>query len=377
MRIAYWNTFEMNVRNCFFSATLCAALGAASPFANASDAVIKGGLTGVVQQELNTGDDDASLSGDFFVNYPTAGGNWFLYIEGSTGNDANSIFNLYPEVNGDANSVLDRNGDSHIQISELYYRFNWGDGSQLMVGHLDTSAQIDRSRISNDENTQFLGTSFVNNPTIAFPDYTLGILYRRLAVERRPEVTLILSSSDGIADNPGRSYNELVDIADAGKGLFGSASARWFRGATEYGAGVWFRTDDHPLLDDTSQNGHKRGAYAVYGIAFGAQAVNVRAGIANDAVSQVSGFTGISYEYKQTRGTFGFGAARIFESRRARTATSGDTDHLEAWYRVPVIPGHLHVTVDAQFVRNPGFDKSGVTADARAVLAGLRFDYVF
>jgi hypothetical protein len=69
--------------------------------------------------------------------------------------------------------------------------------------------------------------------------------------------------------------------------------------------------------------------------------------------------------------------ARIFESRRARTATSGDTDHIEAWYRVPVIANHLHITADFQLVRNPGFDASGTLAEARALLAALRFDYVF
>ncbi|MGB5347133.1 MAG: carbohydrate porin [Woeseia sp.] len=361
----------------FTPALLALTLVAFSTAAEAGNAVVKGGLTGVLQQEIDSGADDASLSGDLFVSYPTAGGSWFLYIEGATGNDADSVFNLYPEVNGDANSVQDRNGRSHLQVSELYYRFNVGGRSQLLIGHIDTSAQIDRSRIANDENTQFLGTSFVNNPTIAFPDYTLGILYRQLAIERRPELTLIVSSSDGIADNPGRSYSELVDIAQAGKGLFASASARWFRGAVEYGAGVWLRTDDHPLLDDATRNSHKRGAYAVYGFAFGAQSLNLRAGVANAAVSHVSGFAGLSYEYRQPRGTFGLGVARIFESERARTATSGDTDHIEAWYRVPVIADHLHITADIQFVRNPGFDASGTRAEARALLAALRFDYVF
>jgi hypothetical protein len=361
----------------FTPALLALALVAFSSAAEAGNAVVKGGLTGVLQQEIDSGADDASLSGDLFVSYPTAGGNWFLYIEGATGNDADSVFNLYPEVNGDANSVLDRNGRSHLQVSELYYRFNFGERTQLLIGHLDTSAQIDRSRIANDENTQFLGASFVNNPAIAFPDYTLGILYRQLAVARRPELTLIVSSSDGIADNPGRSYSELVNIAEAGKGIFSSASARWFRGATEYGAGIWIRTDDQPLLDDASRSGHRRGAYAIYGLGFGPQTLNFRAGVANEAVSDVSAYAGISYRYQRPRGTFGLGAARIFQSPHARTATSDDTDHIEAWYRVPVIANHLQITADIQYVRNSGFDASGTPAGANAVLAALRFNYVF
>ncbi|MGB5246135.1 MAG: carbohydrate porin [Woeseia sp.] len=356
----------------FTGVVLCAP-----QMAQAGDLTIKGGLTAVYQQELRSNDDDASLSGDLFLTYPTNDGNWFLYIEGATGTDADSVFNLYPEVNGDANSVLDRNGGSHLQVSELYYQFKLGERSRLLLGQIDTSAQIDRSRISNDENTQFLGVSFVNNPTIGFPDYALGILYRQLAYERKPEVTLILSSSDGIADNPGRSYSELIDITGAGKGVFASASARWFRGPVEYGGGVWMRSDKHPRFDDMSRTGRNHGAYGVYGITFGEHTLNFRGGFANDKVTQAARFAGVSYELRQPQGTFGFGAARIFESNRARTASSGDTDHIEAWYRLPLIADHLHVTADLQFVSNPGFYVSPSPAEANALVAGLRFDYVY
>jgi hypothetical protein len=337
----------------------------------------RGGLTAVWQQELDSGAAEASLSADFFLTYPTDAGRWFLYIEGASGTDETSLFNLYPEVNGDANSVLDRNGGSHVQVSELYYRFNLGERSQLMVGQIDTSAQIDRSRISNDENTQFLGVSFVNNPTIVFPDYTLGLLYRRLAVEREPELTVILTSSDGIADNPSRSYSELIDVTGDGKGIFTSLSARWFRGRTEYGMGVWLRTDDHPLLDNPADNDHNRGAYVVYGVASGDQTLNFRAGMANRKVARAARFAAVSYELRKPHGTLGLGLARIFEASRAQTANSGDTAQAEAWYRVPLIANHLHLTADAQYVSNPGFDASGTVAERHALLAGLRLDYVF
>jgi hypothetical protein len=45
-------------------------------------------------------------------------------------------------------------------------------------------------------------------------------MYRRTGDAKIPEITAILSSSDGLADNPGRSYRELIDISEAGKGIF-------------------------------------------------------------------------------------------------------------------------------------------------------------
>ncbi|MBT8096876.1 MAG: hypothetical protein KJO19_07540, partial [Woeseia sp.] len=81
--------------------------------AQASELIAKGGITLVHQQELGSGADDTSASGDLSLTLPTASGSWFLYIEGATGTDADSIFNRYPEINGDANSVLDRDGGGH------------------------------------------------------------------------------------------------------------------------------------------------------------------------------------------------------------------------------------------------------------------------
>lgn len=338
---------------------------------------VTGGLTSIYQQELDSDADDFSVSGDLLLTLPKENGHWTLYLEGASGTDAGSIFNTYPEINGDAGSVLDRDGGGHIQVSELYYQFDLNDQSLLIVGQIDASAHVDRSRISNDENTQFMGTSFINNPTIEFPDYTLGALYRRLSNQRAPELTFAITASDGIADNPTRSYRELIDISGAGKGLFATAAARWFLADAEIGAGVWLRTDNHPRLDDETRQDQNYGAFFVYGVAIGEQSFNVRAGVANSTVSPVARFAGIAYELRQDYGTFGLGLARIVPSSRAQTPSRDDTTHFEAWYRLPMIANLLHVTADVQFVRNPGFDGSGMTAEASALVAGLRLDYAF
>ena len=335
-----------------------------------------GGVTAVYQQELHSGDDDQSISGDLMFDLPTASGGWFLYLEASSGVSDGSIFNRYPGINGDAGSVLDESGHSHLQVSEFHYRFDF-DGAQLTIGEIDPSAHLDRSRIANDENTHFLSQGFVNNPTIQFPDYTPGIMYRITAQERRPEVTVIVASSDGIADNPTRSYRDLIDVSAAGKGVFAAAGARWFLDETRIGVGTWLRTDKHEHVDDANRTGKNYGAYFVYGKAYGPQIINFRLGLANEKVSRVARFASVAYEREFAAGSLGLGYSRFFESGRARSAASGDSDHVETWFRAPLVGESLQVTGSLQYLSNPGFDSTGITAERHALIAGIRLDYSF
>ncbi len=366
------------------AAALAAALFAcpASGLAGWSELDVTGGATWVYQRELDTQERDTSISGDLRFDLPIDGGGWFLYIEGASGTDAGSIFNRYPEINADAGSVLDRDGGGHIQVSELHYRIDFGGHSQLTLGQVDPSAQIDRSPIANDENTQFLGASFKNNATIDFPDYTMGAIYRRKATDREPEFTLMLTSSEGIADNPSRSYRELIDVTGAGDGVFAAASARWRLGddgdgSRQLGAGVWLRSDERDHLDDPTRQSMNYGAFVVYDASFGEQAINLRAGIANKDVSPANRFAAIAWQRAFAAGTLGAGYARILESSRARRATSGDTDHAELWFRLPLLAESLHGSLSLQYVSNPGFDRSNITAEAHALFAALRLDYAF
>jgi hypothetical protein len=189
-------------------------------FGDLQDLRFEGGITAVHGRETGGGQHDTAASGDLFAFLPVSNGEWMLYIEAATATSANSLFNVYPKSNADAGSAQDGNSGARIQISELNYRWAINDRNALTVGQIDPSAHLDRSRIANNENSHFFGASFVNNPSIEFPDYSLGLMYRRTGDAKIPEITAILSSSDGLADNPGRSYRELIDISEAGKGIF-------------------------------------------------------------------------------------------------------------------------------------------------------------
>lgn len=338
---------------------------------------VEGGITAVHQRETNGERQDTNASGDLFVFLPLSSGEWTLYIEGATKTSADSLFSAYPESNADAGTAQDASGGSRLQISELSYRWDIGDEHELTLGQIDPSAHLDRSRIANDENAHFLGASFVNNPTIEFPDYSLGLMYRRNRTATTPEITAILSSSDGLADNPGRSYRELIDVSDAGKGVFAGLGARWAIGNTRIGFGGWYRSDDHVELDDTGENLDNYGLYAVYGWQAGNHGVNFRLGAARASVSAAEYFVGAAYESVTPIGAIGLGIGKIFKSDHMVGIDTDDTAHAEAFLRIPLGTSSTHITAALQYIENSGFDSSDAVIDSHALLAAVRFHIWF
>ena len=148
---------------------------------------IEGGITVVAQRaDEKPPDDEVVASGDLFVTLDTGGGQWLLYVEGNAISDEDGVSALYPTANADARSVFTRSGGGAVQVSEFNYTAKLSADRTLTLGLIDPSAWLDRGRIANDENQQFMNGSFVNNATISFPDYTLGAVYEQAPSARRP-----------------------------------------------------------------------------------------------------------------------------------------------------------------------------------------------
>ena len=259
----------------------------------------EGGVTATFQYaDDDRVDPEFTASADLFATIARSRGEWFFYIEGSTAPDRNGVSSLYPTANADAGSVLNRDGDGGLQISEANYTFFLDNQSSLMVGLIDPSAWLDRSRITNDENTHFLNGSFVNNATIEFPDYTLGGVMRWQQADRRPELTFVIASSDGIGDLPDRSYQDLLKLTAEERGAFVGFGAGWLREATSFRLGAWLRTDDHTVSGQPGESDRNYGAYSVLGWRRGSHAVNLRVGVANRDVSVATFFAAAAYQRK-------------------------------------------------------------------------------
>lgn len=211
---------------------------------------LKGGFTFITQSATDSRvENDSTASVDLGVTWQRPRGRWWLYLEGNTTPKADGVATLLVESNADAGTALDSDREGRFQISELNYRFDMDKESAFIIGLLDASSYMDTSRISNDENTQFIGVSFVNNPTIEFPDCALGMVYESNLGESGYLARFILTSSDGLADNPNASYTQLVDIDDPDKGAFIGARIGYERISRLLGLGFWAHTGPHDRLE--------------------------------------------------------------------------------------------------------------------------------
>jgi hypothetical protein len=346
--------------------------------AHADEVTLQGGVTTVLQDSDDSRvDTELTASADLITTLPRGKGEWLLYIEASSTPDSNGISALYPTANADAGSVLNRDGDGGVQISEFNYTFHIGDDRRLMVGLVNPSAWLDRSRISNDENTQFINGSFKNNATIEFPDYTLGAVMRWLGSTARPEISLVIASSDGIADLPDRSYQDLLDLSADDRGAFVGADAKWLRDQTTVRLGAWLRSEDHEVFGSPGEFEANYGIYGVLGWHIGDNALNFRLGMANEDVSIATQFAAASYQRSTRIGLLGFGLASTRIANSFRQADLDDVASAEAFLRIPIGDSGAQITPSIQYVENPGFDASGATLSSSAIVASVRFHWSF
>ena len=344
----------------------------------ASELTWEGGVTSIFQDADDSRvDSELTASADLFITLPRSNGEWFLYIEASTSPDDNGVSSIYPTANADAGSVLDQDGNSHVQVSEFHYTFHMTDDRRLMVGLVNPSAWLDRSRITNDENTHFLNGNFKNNATIEFPDYVLGAVMRWLGSESRPEVSLVVASSKGISDLPDRSYQGLLDISSDNRGAFVGADAKWLRDRRTFRLGAWVRTEDDPVTGSPNESEKNYGLYGVLGWHDAGNALNFRLGLANEDVSVATQFAAIAYERSTPIGLFGLGVSKTRIANSFRQADLDDVTAAEAFFRLPIGGSNGQITPSVQYVENPGFDTSGATSSSRAVVAGVRFHWSF
>lgn len=336
---------------------------------------VEGGFTAVLQ----VADDkniDSELTGSFdlVTTLPTGRGKWVMYVEGNTSPRDEGVANRLGEANADAGSALDRDGNGRLQVSELHY-FHPLAGGLLVTGLLDVTASFDSSEVANDETTQFLSGPLVNNPTIGFPDYSLGVVFNRETGEDSG-YSLALTSSHGLADNPNASYAQLVDVGDDGKGVFAAAEGQWPVAGTKVHAGAWVNTADHARLDGGTGNEKNYGLYLVVDGAMAAGQWNLRAGLANEKVSPASHFLSVALEHPLHEAALGVGMA--YTGLSSKDATPQQDDMLLAEVYLRFQPrAEISVTPIVQWLENSGFDASGNTVDAEQLLFSLRYNQTF
>lgn len=319
-------------------------------------------------------EEEGLLSVDLTAEVPVGQGKLLTYVEGNISPRQGGISSLVEEVNGDAGSALDAQGKGRLQVSEIHYTQRIGVNTFTM-GILDPDCRLDNSEIANDETSQFLSNSFVNNPTIAFPDYTLGgcmHIHQGLAPYG---LNVLVTSSHGLADNPGRSYSELFDVGANGKGVF--SGVELYR-QTAYGvwrAGFWHNTADNEHVDGSGRLDDNYGIYLNGDYIRGNYGLNLRLGIASEDVSYAAGFASLALQRQLDSATLGVAAGYTGVSDEADN-TKDDISQLELYYRFSMNDS-LAVTPSVQWVKNSGFDSDDSSVESDLVVCSLRISMVF
>lgn len=352
---------------------ICAILATSSAMARTAE--IAGGVTAVYQ---NADDDrvDSELIGslDLVATLEAGYGLWTLRIEGNTTPSGGHVAALFGEANGDAGSALDRNGKGRLQVSELLYSQPTEHG-EFAVGLLDMTGFLDASIVANDETAQFLAAGFVNNPTIEFPDYTLGAVFNRTPEQPGFGYIAALGSSNGLGDNPKASYSELVDVSDKSKGVFGALELSWNRETMIYRLGAWINSADHAELAGASTDENNAGLYLSADWLNGPLTANMRLGIADKTVSEAAEFVAIAGAYQVDKITYGLG----FALTGASGDLSGDVDdtrQVEMYVRFDVCE-NVRITPSVQWLENSGFDASNADFDDSVLVTGVRLSATF
>lgn len=326
---------------------------------------------------------DASASFDVLLSRTFRGVHLHLHLEGSTTPGASRVSLAVPEVNGDSGSALDASGHGRVQRSELFVTLPAAGGLQFNAGLVDPAGFLDTSEVANSETDQFLGNAFVNNPTIALPDYTLGSALVWEPAERGWGVTAFLSGSHGLGDDGG-SYSGLFrpEYAADGdgntkldKGLFIATEGLWRLLAGVVRIGAWTSTADHPHLDRPERLSANHGYYAVADWPLGRGRLNLRAGTADERISKAGDFVALAADWPLTTALrIGAGVAQTSVSDIGRAPDEEDSRQGELYLGLQANE-RTNVTLSLQRLLHSDFRSGDDDIDPHQTVLGLRITY--
>jgi len=99
---------------------LVAAATAIGGTASAGGINWEAGVTTILQDADDSSvDTELTASMDLALTRTGSHGEWLLYIEASSAPDSDGVSAVYPTANADAGSVLNRDGDGGVQVSEF------------------------------------------------------------------------------------------------------------------------------------------------------------------------------------------------------------------------------------------------------------------
>lgn len=333
--------------------------------------------TGIYQSPYEKNiEDDTNLSADLYARYISRNFTLNAHIEANSTPREKGMASVISQSNADAGTALSQDNHGRIQFSEFFLSAPVGANSIVHFGLLDSAAFFDTSNIANNENSQFIATDFINNPVIDFPDYALaGVIEHRFSTLNTTR--LMISSTNGLADNPNRDYSSLFEVDDDNKGIFSILESKWEHNRRFIEIGGWLHNGKHQALNDTTEDNLKNyGAYLTAGTGYGSQSFEFRTGYANEKVSTATAFASLAYELSLRRWTLGSAYGYTKTSKFLMTR-HGAIQEVEV-YAKRMVGRRFSITPSVQYFKNPLYDQSAVSNISNEVwAANVRFNVEF
>lgn len=346
-----------------------------------------GGLSTSRRSGRYSGSYDIEVSADLETVSGMADSTIYMLLEGG-GPEAGGIdpaaVGSYFGVNTDAIE------EEWIDVSELWFLRSFdNDRLFVQVGKADLTAGIeyrgvvsafDLNRYANDEHSQFLNTSLVNNPTIPFPLYTLA-----LSAVAKPWDQWQFAVA-GAMQGGDPDIDEVASWASDDEGLFfifqtsflpsaGTSHGSWAR---EYHAGVWWTGGGDLTSQDERKGVYVSASRELFRADDDPQSERglglfTRLGWTDGEAAELDTFWSVGLQYHgllQSRAddVLGIGFADGWFTEMENPGGLGGNERIvEMYYSMAVAPW-LSLSPDIQYIADPG----GNTGADDAFVVGLR-----
>jgi porin len=361
---------------------------------------VRGGISTHRRAGRFAGSYDLELSADFEKLLGIEGGSLYMLTEGkwskSGGIDAPSVGSVFG-VNGDG---ADRRS---MDVTELWYEQAFADETlRVRFGKMDITGgfehhgcpvAFDCSIYANDEVTQFLNMSLINNPTIPFPDYGLGV-----AVHYSPGRFWYVSAAvvDAQADVRETGFNTTFGDEDYFFYIFETGVTPQLdseKGPLQgaYRLGLWYDPKPKANTDYADAGRSYRddvGFYLSCGQMLAKENADLedsqglggffRYGCANSKKNDIANFWSFGFQYQgiiegRDDDVLGAGFAQgIFSDKASVTYRDDYESVVELYYNARVTPW-LTISPNVQYVTNPG--GSGTVNDAFVIGARAQMSF--
>lgn len=370
------------------------------------------GVTNIYQQNVHGGISTHRRAGRFAGSYDleltadlerllgAEGASLYVHTEGkwskSGGIDAPSVRSVFG-VNGDG---ADRRS---MDITEFWYEQAFADEQlHVRVGKMDITGgfehhgcpvAFDCSIYANDEVTQFLNGALINNPTIPFPDYGLGV-----AVHYSP--TKLWYASAAVVDAQADIRETGLNTTFGGEDYFFCIFETGLTPKLEskkgplqgaYRIGLWY--DPQPKANTDYADAGKSyrddvGFYLSCGQMLAKENADpedsqglgafFRYGYADDEKNDIANFFSFGFQYQgliegRDDDVLGAGFAKgVFSDKASETYKDDYESVVELYYNARITPW-LNISPNIQYVTNPGGNDTGSDAVVLGVRAQMNF----